>query len=394
MIRSFALAACLAPLAVLAQDDDRPEIVAPTSGESDAGAAQTGSRGHHLITKEMNKEAVKEEKVRQKEEAEAKAKADAEAKAKADAEAKIKAEADAKAKAEEDRKRLAEQEKRQKEEAARLSAEQKKIDAELKRQEALKAKEAELAQKRAELEARKKLLADEKAAAEERKKTADTKKQEEGDERGRRATEAAKRAKAERQAELDQKRLDAEAKRLEEEEARQTGRLAAEQKKIQDAAGPAPAKTRRVLQPGQAPAPQTTAAAANPAGASPAAASPAAASPAVASPTAASTDPRMRAGSLVEDAQLKVASIAASYAYADIPTNGCSQGTSFVMGQLVGPFDGMPPGTHVVLRIEDPSLGPVRAGGALAFSGLRRAGKAADGTYVYCGKGVAFPIHR
>jgi hypothetical protein len=48
----------------------------------------------------------------------------------------------------------------------------------------------------------------------------------------------------------------------------------------------------------------------------------------------------------------------------------------------------------VVLRVEDPTLGPARAGASLAFSGLKRAGKGQDGTFVYCGKGTAFPVRK
>ena len=62
--------------------------------------------------------------------------------------------------------------------------------------------------------------------------------------------------------------------------------------------------------------------------------------------------------------------------------------------ELLSPFDGMPAGTTLVLRIEDVTLGPARPGASLAFSGLRRAGKAPDGTFVYCGRGTAFPVRR
>jgi hypothetical protein len=101
-------------------------------------------------------------------------------------------------------------------------------------------------------------------------------------------------------------------------------------------------------------------------------------------------DPRFRAASVVEDAQLKIAAVAPSYAYLNIPGNGCTAGKGFVTGSLLAGFDGMAAGANVVLQVSDASA--AKAGASLAFSGLRRAGKAQDGTFVYCGKGTAFPV--
>ena len=105
-------------------------------------------------------------------------------------------------------------------------------------------------------------------------------------------------------------------------------------------------------------------------------------------------DPRFASAAMVEDARVKVVSVADKFPYYGISNNGCTSGRSFVTAELVSPFDGLSTGVPVVLRIEDPNLGPARAGSFLAFSGLRRAGKAPDGTFVYCGKGTAFPVRR
>jgi hypothetical protein len=108
----------------------------------------------------------------------------------------------------------------------------------------------------------------------------------------------------------------------------------------------------------------------------------------------AKTDPRFAAAGLVEDARVKIISVGDKYPYYGIAQNGCSSGKSFVMAELISPFDGLPSGIPVVLRIDDATLGPARPGSSLAFSGLRRAGKGQDGTFVYCGKGTAFPVRR
>ena len=101
-------------------------------------------------------------------------------------------------------------------------------------------------------------------------------------------------------------------------------------------------------------------------------------------------DPRFKSSAMIEDAKVKIVSVTGGYPYFGIPQNGCSSGKSFVMSELIGPFDGMPAGTPVVLRIENDAA--ARAGSFLAFNGLRRAGKGKDGTFVYCGKGTAFPV--
>lgn len=61
---------------------------------------------------------------------------------------------------------------------------------------------------------------------------------------------------------------------------------------------------------------------------------------------------------------------------------------------LLAAFDELPASTSVVLRIDDVTLGPATSGATLAFSGLRRAGKGPDGTFVYCGRGSAFQIRQ
>ncbi|MFZ5471684.1 MAG: hypothetical protein ACOZIN_19835, partial [Myxococcota bacterium] len=188
-----------------------------------------------------------------------------------------------------------------------------------------------------------------------------------------------------------------ERKRLEAEQAKEAARLAAEQKKQekQAAENAATEPTRRALQPGQPPPVQRESAAAPPLPTSARYLSGASSGllPA-ADLKQAQADPRFRVQGMVEDAKVKVVSVAGGYPYFGIPQNGCSAGKSFVMGELLAPFDGMSAGTALVLRIEDPKLGPARTGAALAFSGLRRAGKGKDGTFVYCGKGTAFPVRR
>ncbi len=102
-------------------------------------------------------------------------------------------------------------------------------------------------------------------------------------------------------------------------------------------------------------------------------------------------DPRFRMLAVVEDAQVKVTAVSGGFPYFSILDNGCAAGKVFVTAELLNSFDGMPAGTPVVLRLEDAN-GPARAGASLAFSGLRRAGKSKEGTFVYCGKGTAFPL--
>ena len=108
----------------------------------------------------------------------------------------------------------------------------------------------------------------------------------------------------------------------------------------------------------------------------------------------AKSDPRFAAAAIVEDAKVKVVSVEERFPFFGIPSNGCSAGRAYVVSELLSPFDGLPAGIPVVLRVEDPALGPARAGSMLAFSGLKRAGKSPDGTFVYCGKGTAFPVRK
>jgi len=207
-------------------------------------------------------------------------------------------------------------------------------------------------------------------------------------------------------------------KKMDEAQKKEAARLAAEAAKQP----PQEVSTRRVVKPGDAPPPAQTPVAATTTTTPPPANTPAPATntPAATGTTAtatsansylggkaavgglipaasaeeAKTDPRFAAGALVEDARVKVVSVADKYPYFGIANNGCSSGRSFVTAELISPFDGLTVGVPVVLRIEDPNLGPARAGSFLAFSGLRRAGKAPDGTFVYCGKGTAFPVRR
>jgi hypothetical protein len=346
MNRLLLLAALALPLSALAQEEEAPVIVGPSSDSHMDAGAKSGISGHHLITKDENKEAIKADKARQKADAEAQAKADAAAKARAEAEAKAKAEADAKARADAE-------ETRQKDEAARLAAEQKKVDAELKKQQDLEKRKADLDKRKAELDEKKKKLEESKKTLADKKKAA-----------------------------AEEKKLEAEAKKIEQEEAKQAGKLAANQKKVEDEAAKADAAaphSRRVLVPGQATA-YVEPTADNPKPAHTA--------------EEALADPRFHAGSVVEDAQVKIASVAPSFAFLSIPNSGCSAGKAYVTGALLAAFDGMSAGSNVVLKIDDPSLGPAKAGSSLAFSSLRRAGKAEDGTFVYCGKGTAFPVRR
>ncbi len=104
-------------------------------------------------------------------------------------------------------------------------------------------------------------------------------------------------------------------------------------------------------------------------------------------------DPRFARHTPDSDARVRVRELLEGYPYFGIPQNGCGAGKNFVAVDLLAPFDDMPAGTSVVLRIEDLTLGPTVKGGTFAYSGLRRAGKGPDGTPVYCGRGSAFKIH-
>ena len=103
-------------------------------------------------------------------------------------------------------------------------------------------------------------------------------------------------------------------------------------------------------------------------------------------------DPRFRSQVVAEDARVKVVSVSGGFPYFGILDNGCAAGKVFVTAELLSAFDGAPAGSRVVLRIENAKLGPARKGASLAFSGLRRAGKGNDGTFVYCSRGTASPI--
>ncbi len=101
-------------------------------------------------------------------------------------------------------------------------------------------------------------------------------------------------------------------------------------------------------------------------------------------------DPRFVRRSPDSDARVRVMGVLEGYPYFGIPNNGCGSGKHYVTADLLSPFDDMPAGTSIVLRLEDMSLGPTTQGATLAYSGLKRAGKGPDGTPVYCGRGSAF----
>jgi hypothetical protein len=103
-------------------------------------------------------------------------------------------------------------------------------------------------------------------------------------------------------------------------------------------------------------------------------------------------DPRFVRMVLQDDARVRITRMLDGYPYYGIPNNGCSAGKHFFSAELLAPADGLAAGTPVILRIEDVTLGPTQTGATLAFSGLRRAGKGPDGTWVYCGRGSAFQI--
>lgn len=104
------------------------------------------------------------------------------------------------------------------------------------------------------------------------------------------------------------------------------------------------------------------------------------------------TDPRFVRMALQDDLRARIFRTLDGYPYYGITNNGCSQGKHFFEAELLSPVDGLPAGARVILRIEDVTLGPTATGGTLAFSGMRRAGKGPDGTWVYCGRGSAFQI--
>lgn len=105
-------------------------------------------------------------------------------------------------------------------------------------------------------------------------------------------------------------------------------------------------------------------------------------------------DPRFVKLALQDDARVRVTRMLEGFPYYGIPNNGCSAGKHFLNAELLAPFDDLPAGTNIVLRIEDATIGPAQPGASLAFSSLRRAGKGPDGTPVYCGRGTAFQIRQ
>lgn len=105
-------------------------------------------------------------------------------------------------------------------------------------------------------------------------------------------------------------------------------------------------------------------------------------------------DPRFVRLALQEDMRVKITRVLPGYPYYGIPNNGCSAGQNYLEAELLTASDGLAPGTSIVLRIEDATIGPATQGATLAFSGLRRAGKGPNGTWVYCGRGTAFQIRQ
>lgn len=101
----------------------------------------------------------------------------------------------------------------------------------------------------------------------------------------------------------------------------------------------------------------------------------------------AKTDPRFVPGAVAEKLELKVRSVTDRFPFFAIPENGCGSTLSYVLGDLTAPYDGQAAGVPVVLRLEESST--AAAGSTLAVQGFRRAGKARDGSFVYCGKSSA-----
>ena len=244
----------------------------------------------------------------------------------------------------EEKKAKLEAEKKSKEESARLDAEKKKTEEEAKklaadaeRQARIEEAKAALLKKHEAEEASRRSKDDEKRLAEEKKK-----------------------------AEADAKQIEEEARKM----------VAAQEKE----------GGRRVVRSGA-----TTTAAATPAAVP-------AGTGSVPRPAAslddAKKDPRFQAGDVSGEAKVKVAGLAEKFPYYGIPNNGCGLRKFYVSAELVAPFDGMDFATPVVIGIQDATLGPSRAGAVLGYTGLRRAGKAPDGTMVYCGTGAANPVRR
>ena len=98
----------------------------------------------------------------------------------------------------------------------------------------------------------------------------------------------------------------------------------------------------------------------------------------------AQADARFFPGEVAGEAHAKVKSVGSAFAYFAIAQNGCGAAPRFVDAELTAPFDGFAARTTVTLRLEDASA--AAPGRTIAAGGLRRAGKARDGKFVYCGK--------
>lgn len=97
-------------------------------------------------------------------------------------------------------------------------------------------------------------------------------------------------------------------------------------------------------------------------------------------------DARFAPAEISEQAQVKVASYETAFAYSVIPENGCKEAKSFWLGTLLSPYDGLEAGAKIVLQAEAAAPKKLKGDAEVKAGGLRRAGKAEDGTYVYCGK--------
>ncbi len=427
LLPSLAVAVVLTHSPVFAQEVDG----APVLGSEDVNGPTVRRKP---ITRDDRAQALKAEEERKKKEEEDRIRLEAETK-RADAAAKVKAAEEEAARAKADaiaqekatleakkakdvadlanKKKAQELEsKRLAEEEKQLAQERKKIDAEAKRALALESKTKKLEGKKlAEEKKREEALEKLKQAAQERELALAQKKEE----------LARKKAELENQKRggttTDAQKLDAaaERKKLEEEMKAElsgkttpenTGRRVVRPSETAASTEPEAPAGRRVLKPTeQVEQPSETVAVAPsppPEKSAPTVAANAylgaqggvSGSQSASSINEAQKDPRFVPASLVEDARVKIGSLADTFTFFSIPKHGCLEGHSFVMGSLVSPFDGLAAGSPVVLRLADPSLGPAKAGNSMAFSGLRRAGKAADGTFVYCGKGTAFPVRR
>ncbi|MBI5543365.1 MAG: hypothetical protein HY901_05720, partial [Deltaproteobacteria bacterium] len=204
-------------------------------------------------------------------------------------------------------------------------------------------------ERRAKVEERKRLAEEKKRAAEEAKQKIEEEKRAKVEEQ-RRLAEAARKAKEEEKA-----RIDAERKAKDEEKKRTT----------EDArkAKESPPQPAQAAQPAAPPA----------------------------EPVKPVQVDRNVPGFVEEDAKAAVEAIAKEISLSVLSDNGCPNNGDYVTVKLLAPFDGLDKDARVILRIQNLSLGPTRPGANLAFSGLRRLGRTPDGTFVYCGRGQAFP---